>query len=128
MYPCQLLDPLITKGTCFPDEERDRLNLRGLLPPRRLSLEVRVVLGFVRVRLWHRHACLCWLRRALQTQVAKNLVQIRAAEDPMQKFMMLSSLQDRNETIFFKLLIENIEELGACGMGLPCKWGRGNRD
>lgn len=36
----QLLEPLVTKGTCFPDEERDRLNLRGLLPPRPLTLEV----------------------------------------------------------------------------------------
>lgn len=31
----------------------------------------------------------------------------------MEKFMALSALQDRNETIFFKLLIENMQELGA---------------
>lgn len=43
----------------------------------------------------------------------KNLNHIRSVEDPMEKFMALSALQDRNETIFFKLLIENMQELGA---------------
>lgn len=42
----------------------------------------------------------------------KNLKHLRECTDPMDKFMCLSSLQDRNETIFFKLLIENMEELG----------------
>lgn len=42
----------------------------------------------------------------------KNLKHLRECTDPMDKFMCLSGLQDRNETIFFKLLIENMEELG----------------
>ena len=49
----------------------------------------------------------------VQTQVKKNLKHLRECTDPMDKFMNLSGLQDRNETIFFKLLIDHMEELGA---------------
>jgi hypothetical protein len=34
-----IADPLFNKGTAFPHAERERLGLRGLLPPRILSLE-----------------------------------------------------------------------------------------
>lgn len=37
-----LHDPWFNKGTAFPDSERDRLGLRGLLPPRGLTLEKQV--------------------------------------------------------------------------------------
>lgn len=37
-----LLDPWYNKGSAFPVSERDRLGLRGLLPPRGLNLEKQV--------------------------------------------------------------------------------------
>lgn len=37
-----LSDPLLNKGTCYTDDERERLGLRGLLPPRVSSTEQQV--------------------------------------------------------------------------------------
>jgi len=41
-------DPLYNKGTGFEHGERDRLNIRGLLPPRHLDFQTQIS----RVRLW----------------------------------------------------------------------------
>lgn len=77
-------DPLFNKGTAFRGFERDRLGLRGLVPPRRLTMD---------------------------TQLDKVLSNFRALRDPLQKNVYLCELMDRNETLFYRLVIENIEEM-----------------
>lgn len=77
-------DPVINKGTGFPYPERDRLRIRGLVPPRLLGLETQAQ------KVWH------------------SVQQVPGA---IEKYMFLSGLQDRNETLFFKVLLEHLEEL-----------------
>ena len=79
-----LHEPLFNKGVRFPDRERDRLSLRGLLPPKVLST---------------------------RQQVTRFLKEFRAADSMIAKYTLLSGLQDRNETLFFKVLSENIIEM-----------------
>jgi len=44
-------------------------------------------------------------------QVERFLSNIRAVEEPIEKWKMLSALQDRNETLFYKVMLENITEM-----------------
>ncbi|KAG2718348.1 hypothetical protein I3760_03G216300 [Carya illinoinensis] len=79
-----LRDPQYNKGLAFNEKERDAHYLRGLLPPAILS-------------------------QALQE---KKLIQsIRQYQLPLQKYMAVMDLQARNERLFYKLLIDNVEEL-----------------
>jgi malate dehydrogenase (oxaloacetate-decarboxylating)(NADP+) len=79
-----LRDPLTNKGTAFSEAERDRLHLRGLLPPRVFSLD---------------------------EQVERVLDNLRRKSTPLEKYIFLMSLQDRNETLFFRVLIDHLEEM-----------------
>jgi len=79
----QVHDPWTNKGTGFPLSERDRLGIRGLVPPRTMPLE---------------------------SQVAKILHSVRQLQDPLEKNVFLNDLCDRNETLFYRLLIDNMEE------------------
>ena len=79
-----LQDPALNKGTAFSEEERDRLNLRGLLPPR--------VLGRVQ-------------------QLQKVLESFRSKPSDLEKYIYLVSLQDRNEGLFYDLVTSHLAEM-----------------
>ncbi|KAA3490003.1 NADP-dependent malic enzyme-like isoform X3 [Gossypium australe] len=77
-------DPRYNKGLAFTEKERDAHYLRGLLPPVVLSQE-------------------------LQEKKMMNL--IRQYEVPLHRYMAMIGLQETNERLFYKLLIDNVEEL-----------------
>ena len=79
-----LLDPFTNKGTAFTARERDDLDLHGLLPP-----------------------TVCTIEQQL-TRVYENFL---ANPTPLEKFVYMASLQDRNETLFFRLVHERIDEM-----------------
>jgi len=79
-----LRDPTLNKGTAFTEQERDALGLRGLLPAREFTLE---------------------------DQVARVLENIRRLDSNLSKYILLESLQDRNETLFYRVVTENPDEM-----------------
>jgi malate dehydrogenase (oxaloacetate-decarboxylating)(NADP+) len=79
-----LRDPALNKGSAFSERERDALGLHGLLPPHVSSQE---------------------------EQVARVLENFRCIDAPLQRFIMLQSLQDRNEALFYRVVIENPDEM-----------------
>ncbi|GJM05470.1 MAG: NAD-dependent malic enzyme [marine bacterium B5-7] len=74
----------LNKGTAFTEEERERYNLRGLLPPKVVSSE---------------------------TQLQRTLNNLRRTHDDIEKYIFLTALQSRNERLFYKLVINHIEEV-----------------
>jgi malate dehydrogenase (oxaloacetate-decarboxylating)(NADP+) len=93
-----LRDPLLNKGTGFSEKERDALGLRGLLPPHVLSQG---------------------------EQAERVLLNLRKFSDPLDKFVALNALHDRNETLFFRLLCDHIDEMQPLvytpTVGLACQ-------
>jgi malate dehydrogenase (oxaloacetate-decarboxylating)(NADP+) len=79
-----LQDPLLNKGTAFTETERDALGLRGLLPPHVTTLE---------------------------EQVKRVLENIRRLAHPLEKYIALSALHDRNETLFFRVVADHPDEM-----------------
>jgi len=78
-----LHDPLLNKGTAFTEVERDALGLRGLLPP-------------------HVHT--------QEEQATRVLNHLRSISDPLQKYIALNALHDRNEALFFRVMCDYIDE------------------
>jgi malate dehydrogenase (oxaloacetate-decarboxylating)(NADP+) len=79
-----LHDPQLNKGTAFTEPERDALGLRGLLPPRPATLE---------------------------EQVQRVMVNYRHKADDLEKHIFLTSLHDRNEVLFYRTVIDHLEEM-----------------
>ena len=79
----KLSDALTTKGTAFTLDERRRLGLLGLLPPT--------------VKTLAQQAEHCWY-------------EFSTRPDDLDKHVYLRSLQDRNETLFYRVLAEHIPE------------------
>ena len=79
-----LHDPALNKGTAFSQAERDALGLRGLLPPSVLD---------------QRH------------QVERVLENLRRKPSDLERYIFLAALQDRNETLFYRVLVDHLEEL-----------------
>ena len=79
-----LHDPVRNKGTAFTEAERDKLGLRGLLPPRQCSATEQ------------------------EMRVLENL---RNKPSDLERYLYLVSLQDRNETLFYRVVMNHIEEI-----------------
>ena len=77
-------DPILNKGTCFSEEERDTLALRGLLPPGVATEE---------------------------EQRARAYENFQRSGNDVQRYLFLNALQDRNETLFYRLLADHLEEM-----------------
>ncbi|CAM8898756.1 unnamed protein product [Rhodiola kirilowii] len=77
-------NPRYNKGLAFSENERDAHYLRGLLPPAISSQDL---------------------------QEKKMMHNIRQYKVPLQRYMAMMDLQERNEKLFYKLLIDNVEEL-----------------
>jgi malic enzyme len=79
-----LLNPFTNKGTAFTARERDELGLHGLLPP---------------------------VISTMEHQLDRVYENLQAKQTPIGKYIFLASLQDRNETLFFRLCLERIDEM-----------------
>ena len=79
-----LHNPLFNRRTGFSAAEREAFGLRGLLPARVLSM---------------------------QDQAARILENLRKKPTDLEKYVYLNDLVDRNETLFYRILIDNLEEL-----------------
>ena len=81
--PALLGNRLLTKDLAFPPDERDTFRLRGLLPDRVLTID---------------------------EQVELELEHLRRKEDALERYIGLAALQDRNATLFYRLLAEHLGE------------------
>ena len=93
-----LRDPTLNKGTAFTEREREALGLRGLLPPHVSTPE---------------------------QQVARVLENFRRLQTPLNRYILLESLLDRNESLFYRVIMENPDEtmpvIYTPTVGLACQ-------
>src|SRR5260370_25501085 len=76
----RLRNPRLNKGTAFTEAERRAFGLEGLLPPAVLSTEL---------------------------QVARRHDEIARLNNDLQKYLVLSDLQARNETLYYAVLMSD---------------------
>jgi malate dehydrogenase (oxaloacetate-decarboxylating)(NADP+) len=79
-----LHDPRRNKGTAFTEDERDRLHLRGLLPPRILTQE---------------------------QQVVKVMENFHRLTSDLERHIFMVALQDRNEQLFYRVVMDHLDEM-----------------
>ncbi len=79
-----LRDPRMNRGTAFSSADRLHLGLAGLLPPR---------------------------VETIAEQSARVLENVRARTEPIEKYLYLSALQGENETLFYRVVLDNLQEL-----------------
>jgi malate dehydrogenase (oxaloacetate-decarboxylating)(NADP+) len=79
-----LHDPIMNKGTAFTEAEREAFCLRGLLPPRVMTQA---------------------------QQAARIMENYNRKSNPLEKYIFMISLQDRNETLFYRTVIDHLEEM-----------------
>lgn len=78
-----LRNPLLNKGSAFTPAERTALGLDGIVPPQ---------------------------YNDLSTQVQRTYANVQRQATPIDKYVALAALQDRNEHLFYRLLQDHIEE------------------
>ena len=76
--------PMLNKGTAFTEDERSQFRLHGLLPPHVGTLD---------------------------EQVARRLRFMRGFATDFERYAFLRELQDSNETLFYALMVRNLEEV-----------------
>ena len=79
-----LHDPMLNKGTAFTETERETFHLRGLLPPRVFTLAEQ------------------------QQRIMENF---ERKESDLERYIYLVALQDRNETLFYRTVVDHIERM-----------------
>ena len=79
-----LHNPVFNKGTAFTEAERDALGLRGLLPP---------------------HV------QTMDEQVRRVMANFRSKSSDLERYIQIVGLQDRNETLFYRVVMDNLEEM-----------------
>lgn len=79
-----LRDSLLNKGTAFSTAEKDTFGLHGLVPATDETLEEQIV-------------------RCRDAYSSKD--------NPLEKHIYLRALQDRNEVLFYRFIIDNLEEI-----------------
>ncbi|KAK2971837.1 hypothetical protein RJ640_001001 [Escallonia rubra] len=103
-----LHDPWFNKEVGFPLSERDRLGLRGLLPPRVISFEQQYVRFMESFR-----------------SLEKNTKGQPDSVVSLAKWRILNRLHDRNETLYYRVLIDNIKDFAPIiytpTVGLVCQ-------
>ncbi|KAE8646688.1 NAD-dependent malic enzyme 59 kDa isoform, mitochondrial isoform X1 [Cucumis sativus] len=103
-----LHDPWFNKDTGFPLTERDRLGIRGLLPPRVISFE-------------QQYARFMESYRSLE----RNTHGQPYGTVSLAKWRILNRLHDRNETLYYRVLIDNIKNFAPIiytpTVGLVCQ-------
>jgi malate dehydrogenase (oxaloacetate-decarboxylating) len=76
--------PRLNKGTAFSEQEREVFDLHGLLPPHVGTLD---------------------------EQIARRLRALERQPTPFSKYAFLRDLQDTNETLFYALVVRNVEQM-----------------
>ncbi|MBU6410276.1 MAG: oxaloacetate-decarboxylating malate dehydrogenase, partial [Verrucomicrobia bacterium] len=79
-----LRSPGFNKGTAFTEAEREALGLRGLLPPRVLTIE---------------------------EQARRVMINFHNKPNDLERYIQMISLQGRNERLFYRVVMDNLEEL-----------------
>jgi malic enzyme len=79
-----LHNPSTNQGTAFDRDQRDELHVRGMVPYRVTPLA---------------------------EQVAAAIAQVRAKSTPLEQYIGLASLHDRNEVLFYRVLVDHVAEL-----------------
>ena len=82
--PSLIETPLLNKGSAFTKEERKNFNLAGLLPPRFETIE---------------------------EQVSRAYMQYSSFQTDLNKHIYLRAIQDNNETLYYRLVQEHLEEM-----------------
>lgn len=90
--------PLLNKGSAFPEAERRQFGLLGVLPPHVSTLE---------------------------EQAARAYENFKRKDTELERYIFLGSLQDRNETLFYRLVQDHITEMMPViytpGVGVGCQ-------
>lgn len=77
-------DPIYNKGSAFPEHEREELDLYGLVPHHSSTIE---------------------------QQVQRTYENYTKKPNPVEKYIYLLGLLDRNETLYYRLVLDNAEEM-----------------
>jgi len=79
-----LHDPRLNKGSAFTQEEKEKLGLLGLVPPRSFTQE---------------------------EQIQRVMGNFMMQKSDLEKYIHLTSLQDRNETLFYRIVMDHLDEM-----------------